>query len=64
MNSLNALGNRQVASLNADLTKMESGEAGPSIQGKYRSKPKLKLKLMTTCRADNDHPRSSEPVDR
>ncbi|ORY21098.1 snare region anchored in the vesicle membrane C-terminus-domain-containing protein [Naematelia encephala] len=33
MNSLNALGNRQIASLNADLIKMENGEAGPSIQG-------------------------------
>jgi Golgi SNAP receptor complex protein 2 len=34
MNSLNTLGNRQVTSLNADLAKMESGEAGPGIQGK------------------------------
>ncbi|RSH87303.1 protein transport protein bos1 [Saitozyma podzolica] len=33
MNSLNALGNRQIASLQADLTKMEAGEGGPSIQG-------------------------------
>ncbi|ORX36604.1 snare region anchored in the vesicle membrane C-terminus-domain-containing protein [Kockovaella imperatae] len=33
MNSLNSLGNRQIASLNADLAKMESGEAGPSVQG-------------------------------
>lgn len=36
MNSLNALGNRQIASLNADLSKMESGESGPSIQGRSR----------------------------
>lgn len=33
MNSLNTLGNRQVASLNADLAKMEAGDIGPSIQG-------------------------------
>ncbi|WWC70032.1 uncharacterized protein I206_103976 [Kwoniella pini CBS 10737] len=33
MQSLNALGNRQIASLNADLNRMESGEGGPSIQG-------------------------------
>ena len=33
MNSLNALGNRQVASLQADLSRMENGESGPSIQG-------------------------------
>ncbi|KAK1924262.1 snare region anchored in the vesicle membrane C-terminus-domain-containing protein [Papiliotrema laurentii] len=33
MNSLNTLGNRQVASLNADLAKMEAGDVGPSIQG-------------------------------
>lgn len=33
MNSLNALGNRQIASLQADLSRMESGEAGPSVQG-------------------------------
>ena len=35
MNSLNSLGQRQIASLNADLAKMESGEAGPSIQGPF-----------------------------
>lgn len=35
MNSLNAHGNRQIASLNADLTKMENGEAGPSMQGEF-----------------------------
>lgn len=34
MNSLNALGNRQIASLQADLAKMENGESGPSVQGK------------------------------
>lgn len=33
MNSLNALGNRQVASLNADLQRMEAGEGGSNIQG-------------------------------
>ncbi|KAL1411511.1 Protein transport protein bos1 [Vanrija albida] len=33
MNSLNALGNRQVASLQADLARFEQGEGGPSIQG-------------------------------
>ncbi|KAL7420306.1 Protein transport protein bos1 [Cryptotrichosporon argae] len=33
MNSLNALGNRQIASLNADLARMETGEGGPSVQG-------------------------------
>ncbi|WVF71500.1 hypothetical protein IAT40_006306 [Kwoniella sp. CBS 6097] len=33
MQSLNALGNRQIASLNADLIKMESGEGGPGVQG-------------------------------
>ncbi|WVQ99443.1 hypothetical protein IAU59_006578 [Kwoniella sp. CBS 9459] len=33
MQSLNALGNRQIASLNADLAKMESGEGGPGVQG-------------------------------
>lgn len=33
MNSLNALGNRQVASLQADLGRMEMGEGGPSVQG-------------------------------
>ncbi|BEI92598.1 uncharacterized protein CcaverHIS019_0502260 [Cutaneotrichosporon cavernicola] len=33
MNSLNALGNRQVASLQADLGRMESSEGGPSVQG-------------------------------
>ena len=33
MNSLNALGNRQIASLQADLAKMENGESGPSVQG-------------------------------
>lgn len=35
MNSLNALGNRQVASLQADLARFEQGEGGPSIQGEY-----------------------------
>lgn len=35
MNSLNALGNRQVASLNADLQRMEAGEGGSNIQGEY-----------------------------
>lgn len=35
MNSLNALGNRQVASLQADLGRMEAGEGGPSVQGEY-----------------------------
>jgi Golgi SNAP receptor complex protein 2 len=34
MNSLNALGNRQIASLQTDLAKMENGESGPSVQGK------------------------------
>ena len=33
MNSLNALGNRHLASLNADISKLESGQAGPSLQG-------------------------------
>jgi hypothetical protein len=33
MNSLNALGNRQISSLQADLAKMENGESGPSVQG-------------------------------
>jgi Golgi SNAP receptor complex protein 2 len=33
MNSLNALGNRQIASLQTDLAKMENGESGPSVQG-------------------------------
>ena len=33
MNSLNALGNRQISSLQADLAKMETGESGPSVQG-------------------------------
>ncbi|WWC89280.1 uncharacterized protein L201_004201 [Kwoniella dendrophila CBS 6074] len=33
MQSLNALGNRQIASLNADLNRMENGEGGPGIQG-------------------------------
>ncbi|OCF36809.1 synaptobrevin [Kwoniella heveanensis BCC8398] len=33
MQSLNALGNRQIASLNADLAKMENGEGGPGVQG-------------------------------
>ncbi|WRT66414.1 uncharacterized protein IL334_003370 [Kwoniella shivajii] len=33
MQSLNALGNRQIASLNVDLTRMENGEGGPGIQG-------------------------------
>jgi hypothetical protein len=33
MNSLNALGNRHLASLNADITKLETGQAGPSLQG-------------------------------
>ncbi|WVR07092.1 hypothetical protein IAU60_004131 [Kwoniella sp. DSM 27419] len=33
MQSLNALGNRQIASLNADLARMENGEGGASIQG-------------------------------
>lgn len=33
MQSLNALGNRQIASLNADLSRMENGEGGPAIQG-------------------------------
>ncbi|KAK4686720.1 golgi SNAP receptor complex member 2, partial [Tremellales sp. Uapishka_1] len=33
MQSLNLLGNRQIASLQADLTRMEVGEAGPGIQG-------------------------------
>ncbi|WVO16165.1 hypothetical protein L204_103835 [Cryptococcus depauperatus] len=33
MQSLNALGNRQIASLNADLLKMENGEGGPAVQG-------------------------------
>nr|XP_019046360.1 synaptobrevin [Kwoniella bestiolae CBS 10118]OCF25290.1 synaptobrevin [Kwoniella bestiolae CBS 10118] len=33
MQSLNALGNRQIASLNADLSRMESGEGGPGVQG-------------------------------
>ncbi|KAK6910052.1 hypothetical protein I203_104081 [Kwoniella mangroviensis CBS 8507] len=33
MQSLNALGNRQIASLNADLNRMESGEGGPGVQG-------------------------------
>lgn len=37
MNSLNALGNRQIASLQADLAKMENGESGPSVQGGFRS---------------------------
>lgn len=32
MNSLNALGNRHIASLNADIAKMENGEGGPSVQ--------------------------------
>lgn len=33
MNSLNTLGNRQVTSLQADLTRMENGDGGSSIQG-------------------------------
>jgi hypothetical protein len=33
MNSLNALGNRQISSLQADLAKMENGESGPSVHG-------------------------------
>lgn len=33
MNSLNALGNRHLASLNADIVKLENGQAGPSLQG-------------------------------
>ncbi|KAK8864443.1 hypothetical protein IAR55_001692 [Kwoniella newhampshirensis] len=33
MQSLNALGNRQIASLNADLIRMEGGAGGPGIQG-------------------------------
>ncbi|RXK36000.1 synaptobrevin [Tremella mesenterica] len=33
MNSLNALGNRHVNALQADLAKLESGESGPSVQG-------------------------------
>ena len=36
MNSLNQLGTRQVASLNADLGKMESGDSGPGVQGKFK----------------------------
>ena len=35
MNSLNALGNRHVNSLQADLAKMEAGESGPGIQGGF-----------------------------
>lgn len=35
MNSLNTLGNRQVSSLHADLTRMENGEGGLGIQGAY-----------------------------
>lgn len=37
MNSLNALGNRQISSLQADLAKMENGESGPSVQGESHS---------------------------
>lgn len=37
MQSLNALGNRQIASLNADLSRMESGEGGPAIQGELHA---------------------------
>ncbi|ODO09807.1 hypothetical protein I350_02024 [Cryptococcus amylolentus CBS 6273] len=33
MQSLNALGNRQIASLNKDLVRMESGESGAAVQG-------------------------------
>ncbi|WVQ72460.1 hypothetical protein IAR50_002012 [Cryptococcus sp. DSM 104548] len=33
MQSLNALGNRQIASLNKDLSRMESGESGAAVQG-------------------------------
>lgn len=33
MNSLNALGNRQVTSLQADLSRMEAGEGGSNMQG-------------------------------
>ena len=36
MQSLNALGNRQIASLNADLSRMDNGEGGPAIQGELR----------------------------
>ena len=35
MNSLNTLGTRQVASLNTDLAKLESGESGPGVQGEF-----------------------------
>jgi Golgi SNAP receptor complex protein 2 len=37
MNSLNALGNRQISSLQADLAKMENGESGPSVHGQSQS---------------------------
>ncbi|WVQ80753.1 hypothetical protein IAT38_002858 [Cryptococcus sp. DSM 104549] len=33
MQSLNALGNRQIASLNSDLARMEAGEGGAAVQG-------------------------------
>jgi len=39
MNSLNALGNRQISSLQADLSKMENGESGPSVQGQSSLRP-------------------------
>jgi Golgi SNAP receptor complex protein 2 len=44
MNSLNSLGNRQVASLQADLTRMENGEGGAGIHGE------LRLRLCTDYR--------------
>lgn len=37
MQSLNALGNRQITSLNADLSRMESGEGGSAIQGELHA---------------------------
>jgi Golgi SNAP receptor complex protein 2 len=48
MNSLNALGNRQIASLQADLSKMENGESGPSVQGTTESE----MTLNERARAD------------
>lgn len=49
MQSLNALGNRQIASLNADLSRMESGEGGPAIQGElHQSRTNIDLFLSSS----------------
>lgn len=53
MNSLNALGNRQIASLQADLSKMENGESGPSVQGTFAPLQHLPLRCVASRDRDD-----------